>query len=758
MIPDNIIKELNQAFLEFTNYSDTLMKNIGKKVSNLDKGKCNILTKQIPNILYRVFDSSKYVIKGSIGKGLQTRSPWVAIMDREITETTQKGVYIVFLMRTDFKGVFIAIGQGTTVEGSFGVRTNSKDNKQRTAQNRDKLQLKNTYLQENDDVDVADKHYKESLIYSCPWDLSTTENKSEILEEYERAYQKYKEISSSNGTSSPNDNDDSYQKLIDKFKEIHAQNPFNGFDELYKWKLITLCQGKSNIEIAGIISKNHRNLLYSLDASSLNRTVLATEDSKSKFGIILDQLFDENADLGARLVQFRKSVKESWPEEKNLPNGNRSASVFLACKYPQKYTFCIKHRVFLPLCKYLGETEDPGSNFYPKFMELIKPLVEKISADQELKDMIEESTKGNLQSDPLTAQTIIYTTLFHDTNNVEEVEDDSETNDMETPKFEPTQKIFFGTPGGGKSYRVKKFIEEERNAKDRYFRVTFHPDTDYASFVGSYKPIMKGNEITYEYVPQVFTRAYIAAWNDQEHEYFIDIEEINRGNCAQIFGDLFQLLDRKSDTGLSEYPVKADADLCNYLVNAVDEAGNPILKNKDGIEKNELRLPANLSIVATMNTSDQSLFPMDSAFKRRWDWEYVPSTFKEEDNYNITIGNKTYKWHKFLKEVNDKIKDVTDSEDKQMGAYFIKRNVDEEAFKSKVMYYLWSEICKEEYKTQNNFFRYKVKDNDQIIEKEFTFNELYPDGAKLLIGFMKYLKVKPVEQTEEDEEEDSEDE
>lgn len=334
--------------------------------------------------------------------------------------------------------------------------------------------------------------------------------------------------------------------------------------------------------------------------------------------------------------------------------------------------------------------------------------------------------------------------------------DDSDANNMIPPKFEPTQKIFFGTPGGGKSYRVKKFIEEDRNAKYRYFRVTFHPDTDYASFVGSYKPIMKGNEITYEYVPQVFTRAYIAAWNDQEHEYFIDIEEINRGNCAQIFGDLFQLLDRKSDTGLSEYPVKADADLCYYLANAVDEDGNPILKNKDGIKNNELRLPANLSIVATMNTSDQSLFPMDSAFKRRWDWEYVPSTFKDEDNYNISIGSKTYKWHDFLKVVNNKIKDVTDSEDKQMGAYFIKRNVDEEAFKSKVMYYLWSEICKEEYKTQNNFFRSKIKVDGNTDEKEFTFNELYPDGAKLLIGFMKYLKVKPVEQAEEDEEEEEE--
>lgn len=758
MIPDNIIKELNQAFLDFTSHSDVLMKNIGKATSNIKPEISGIITKRIPKILSNVFDINKYEISGSIGKGRQTRCPWVAVMDKEITDTTQKGVYIVFLMTANLKEVYITIGQGTTVDGTFGRRLKGKDILTRKEQIRSMLNLKNEYLQENDDVDVADKHYKESLIYSCPWDLSTIENKSEILEEYVKAYQKYKELSSKVGTTDPSDDDDPYQKLIDKFKEIHAQNPFNGFDELYKWKLITLCQGKSNIEIAQIIYKNHVNLLYNLDASSLNRTVLASEDSKSRFGIILGQLFDESADLGERLVQFRKSVKENWPEEKNLPNGNRSASVFLACKYPQKYTFCIKHRVFLPLCKYLGETEDPGPNFYPKFMELIQPLVEKISADQELKDMIEESTKGNLQSDPLTAQTIIYTTLFHDTSNVEEAEDDSDPNDMETPKFEPTQKIFFGTPGGGKSFRVKKFIEEERNAKGRYFRVTFHPDTDYASFVGSYKPIMKGNEITYEYVPQVFTRAYIAAWNDPKNEYFIDIEEINRGNCAQIFGDLFQLLDRKSDTGLSEYPVKADADLCNYLVNAVDEDGNPILKNKDGIKNNELRLPANLSIVATMNTSDQSLFPMDSAFKRRWDWEYVPSTFKEEDNYNITIGNKTYKWHKFLKEVNDKIKDVTDSEDKQMGAYFIKRNVDEEAFKSKVMYYLWSEICKEEYKTQNNFFRYKVKDNDQIIEKEFTFNELYPDGAKLLVGFMKYLKVKPVEQTEEDNEEESEDE
>ena len=319
--------------------------------------------------------------------------------------------------------------------------------------------------------------------------------------------------------------------------------------------------------------------------------------------------------------------------------------------------------------------------------------------------------------------------------------------------FTPIQKIYFGTPGGGKSHKVKTLIEDTKKAKDRYFRTTFHPDTDYASFVGSYKPIMKGELICYEYVPQVFTLAYIAAWNDPDNEYFLDIEEINRGNCAQIFGDLFQLLDRNKK-GYSEFPIQADSDLANYLLNAKDEEGNDILSNKEGIKDKKLCLPPNLSIVATMNTSDQSLFPMDSAFKRRWDWEFVPSTFNEKDNFNITIGNKIYKWHSFLKEANARIKQATDSEDKQMGSYFVKTDMDEEKFKSKVMYYLWSEICKEEYKTQNNFFRYIDQDNN---EQEFTFNELYDKGStKMLQKFMKFMNVSPVNGENPDEEDKQE--
>jgi len=320
------------------------------------------------------------------------------------------------------------------------------------------------------------------------------------------------------------------------------------------------------------------------------------------------------------------------------------------------------------------------------------------------------------------------------------------------------QKIYFGTPGGGKSHKVRQLIELEYGAKRRTFRTTFHPDTDYASFVGGYKPVMKGKDIVYAFIPQVFTLAYIAAWNDPDQMYFLDIEEINRGNCAQIFGDLFQLLDRDKN-GVSEYPIKADADLCQYLMEGKDKSGNDILTNKDGIANGELKLPSNLSIVATMNTSDQSLFPMDSAFKRRWDWEYVPSTFNNQNNFNITIGRKTYKWHDFLREANKRIKESTDSEDKQMGTFFVKTHMDEEKFKSKVLFYLWSEICKDEYGTPGNFFFYEGEDEGEKKKIEFSFNELYngTESTKILQKFMHQLGIMPVREEDDTPQEETED-
>lgn len=368
------------------------------------------------------------------------------------------------------------------------------------------------------------------------------------------------------------------------------------------------------------------------------------------------------------------------------------------------------------------------------------------------------------------------------------------------------QTIFFGTPGSGKSHKVKVCTEGKR-----VHRITFHPDSDYASFVGCYKPtmvqqrrqvltedelkqklqeyledgasypvhrfsaaypeiekvqslirkewltslgktdsmdieIIKGvacakeiqrfvnpSEISYSFTPQVFTEAYIDAWENREEGVYLVIEEINRGNCAQIFGDLFQLLDRNSE-GYSDYCIMADRDLRDYLVR---ELGN----DHEGIKEGKLCLPPNLYILATMNTSDQSLFPMDSAFKRRWDWVYVPVDYSESipsGRFVITLGEKKYLWVEFLKIANEHIRKATDSEDKQMGNFFIKANVSETEFKNKVMFYLWNEVCRDEYGTPNNFFRSKVNDE----EIEFSFNDLYQtDGLEKLQGFMTYLGV-----------------
>lgn len=256
------------------------------------------------------------------------------------------------------------------------------------------------------------------------------------------------------------------------------------------------------------------------------------------------------------------------------------------------------------------------------------------------------------------------------------------------------QIIYYGAPGTGKSHEVKKLTKElleDGNEQDlpNVFRTTFHPDTDYASFVGCYKPAMKptspeektltgkDEEIMYSFVPQVFTDAYVYAYTNTTIPTYLVIEEINRGNCAQIFGDLFQLLDRKN--GKSEYKVKADKDLAQYLSEKLD-AGS------EGIQDGKLCLPANLYILATMNTSDQSLFPMDSAFKRRWEWEYVPINYGDgkSGEFKITIDeNKFYSWIDFIKKVNEKIFDLTQSEDKQMGNFFIKHSIDEKGFKSK---------------------------------------------------------------------------
>lgn len=398
-------------------------------------------------------------------------------------------------------------------------------------------------------------------------------------------------------------------------------------------------------------------------------------------------------------------------------------------------------------------------------------------------------------------------------------------------KGAPLQKIYYGAPGTGKSNEIKLLTGEGEDgikfSKDFTFRTTFHPDSDYSSFVGCYKPTQKeravnykswkelkqiadnlpvdngekvkaivnfirenaesiknviekndydnssyifggssqesdnqngdrfcwnsnsylgsfleeilkereensNGQLSYAFTPQAFTKAYVAAWTHPTKNVALVIEEINRGNCAQIFGDIFQLLDRESN-GLSKYPIEADIDMEAYLNkqfanldNIFDGELQAAINNYykdhydiafDDIKSGKiLSLPTNLSILCTMNTSDQSLFPMDSAFKRRWDWQYMPikdANLHWKIGWEIEPGKKRVMidWWDFLKRINKVVADLTTSEDKQLGYFFCQPDsfinsenkshndkydlITAKHFVDKVIFYLWNDVFKD---------------------------------------------------------------
>ena len=363
----------------------------------------------------------------------------------------------------------------------------------------------------------------------------------------------------------------------------------------------------------------------------------------------------------------------------------------------------------------------------------------------------------------------------------------------------PLQQIYYGAPGTGKSHATNEVTSKYPDT----VRTTFHPDSDYSTFVGAYKPTMtkvrkavvigqdekevkplKCNseweeKIAYKFVKQAFLKAYVKAWKKfaetcveggELAPQFLVIEEINRGNCAQIFGDLFQLLDRKQD--FSEYPIEADADICKALLEE-DTDDNPSF-GADGLQLTDeqkayinnvyngkpvaekickgevLVLPPNLYIWATMNTSDQSLFPIDSAFKRRWEWKYMKiKEGKDKDgnklDWKIEIKDEdeqvklTQDWWAFIQKINTIIASMTSSADKQLGYFFCKADEDGvisgNTFVSKVIFYLWNDVFKDYGFEDASLFRYKVKEGEKEVEKDLTFPDFYDeDGENVNAG------------------------
>lgn len=335
------------------------------------------------------------------------------------------------------------------------------------------------------------------------------------------------------------------------------------------------------------------------------------------------------------------------------------------------------------------------------------------------------------------------------------------------------QIIHYGAPGTGKSHKIKEYLDKNDVSKENIFRTTFHPNSDYATFVGAYKPIMtkqyryndSGIKITYKedddlaqakksapivdrtieygYVPQAFLNAYVRAYQTEE-DVFLIIEEINRGNCAQIFGDLFQLLDRGSD-GNSSYTIKAGTDIKTYLEEKLG-------CENEGIKNGELCLPNNLHILATMNTSDQSLFPIDSAFKRRWDWKYIKISngyekgddgeyLKDAEGNKIPLGweidikdkdGNNYDWWQFLQKINSIINYMTASADKQLGYFFCKaidKKISADVFVNKVLFYLWNDVFKDYAIDEGSLFTYKKDGSEDPID--ITFPNFYDEDGNV---------------------------
>ena len=367
----------------------------------------------------------------------------------------------------------------------------------------------------------------------------------------------------------------------------------------------------------------------------------------------------------------------------------------------------------------------------------------------------------------------------------------NEAKKVKLPSNLTLQQIYYGAPGTGKSKTIKDLTFGES-----VIRTTFHPDSDYASFVGTYKPIteevtlrdcygkkvideetnevVKEERIAYKFIPQAFLEAYVEAWKklgSSKKQYLI-IEEINRGNCAQIFGDLFQLLDR-NEYGFSDYPIVADKDMQKYLEK---EFAGWEITNKDEINQlygeanmvnlimkgERLVLPSNLYIWATMNTSDQSLFPIDSAFKRRWDWKYVSiSEGRDKEtnaklNWYINTGDKQYDWWSFISQVNKLIGSLTNSEDKKLGYFFCKAKdgeIDADLFVSKVIFYLWNDVFKD--------YGFDDKDFQDEEGKILSFDRFYEDkngktnvDITIVEQFLENLGVEEYYSDEREEEED----
>jgi len=451
------------------------------------------------------------------------------------------------------------------------------------------------------------------------------------------------------------------------------------------------------------LNKLYEELLTSYSGGLSNTSTVKFEGIKelfsSKLGISVDDIYATGAgtrpgNLEVRLSQGVQATKHTVLGLGFIVDDKNTA------ENREKLT----KSAFVTIQKFLGR----GKSKYDNILILIQ------SENYLYVTGIVSSAKGEVNNELIKEFNIA---------NVLYISDGFEKIRYQLPQF---NRIYFGAPGTGKSYAISEYLILNSIDSYHFSRITFHPEYDYTSFVGGYKPITDEADdfnVKYQFVPEVFIDIYMKAWISPLEPFVLIIEEINRGNCAEIFGDIFQLLDRSSD-----YNIEPSTELRRFLskqeIAFKEKDNNDVLFLFEG----KLQMPENLSILATMNTSDQSLFPMDSAFKRRWEWEYIPICYEAQNedgknnesfNFEISLGDGSkYRWIDFLAKINnDHIKNNSAlGMDKCIGNYFTKPDEDNKItlkpFINKVIFYLWNDVFKDE--------------DNKVFESNGSYEDFFP--------------------------------
>lgn len=490
-------------------------------------------------------------------------------------------------------------------------------------------------------------------------------------------------------------------KLIVFYKKLHKKEPFGGYAERYKWQLVHDCKGKNPIEIIDLLAKkDNNNLLYNINLSSLQHIKKANPKELSK---AINSLFDESIELKERLNKFRADLVTITVGSDTPPGDERTAAAFLTCRDVDRYAFYMHDITYSPYLTYLGIRKSKGKNTnYPQFLQTLRLLAQKVSTDNELKEMIEKATDGLEQSDLMTAQTILWCVqnYWNDILGIENMSKENKSKDLSGNKpkgmvSEETKRavqllensgqiILQGAPGCGKTYittelavylcdgsvpstreQLKKRYKELQSEGRIYF-TTFHQSLDYEEFVEGLKPdtdSLNDKDMRFVVKPGIFKRICMAAsaadGNNTNKPYVLIIDEINRANVSKVLGELITLLEKSKRLG-------GDDEFTVTL---------PYSGEKFGV-------PDNLYIIGTMNTADRSLGYIDYAVRRRFAFMTLESQSDVIRDYYHNEGELMEKEISLFTSVRDLIKDNLNSDfdlkDIMIGhSYFLAKSGDE---------------------------------------------------------------------------------